>query len=268
MPVGGGPWQGLDENVNDVHFLNVVHEETIEGDRRARNRAKKLDEIARVAMELVRDEGLEGLTTHALAKRLDVAVGALYRYFPSKSALVAELERRSLERLRTALTRALDDARGAFRGPNAPLARLVLLARAYGRFAREHPVDAGLIGQIVADPRTLVPGSEGAALMRTTLSLLGVVRAQFTEAANEDALSDGVALQRAVLFWSGLRGVLELSKLSVHAPGFEAAPLADAMVRALLTGFGADPEALARAFAAVRRYEDRPVGNVSEEGSP
>jgi AcrR family transcriptional regulator len=245
--------------VNVVHFAGVVHEEVdIEsGGRRARTRARRLDEITAAALDIVRDEGIEALTTHALARRLDVAVGALYRYFPSKAALLAALERRALGQLGAHLQRSLDEADGAFRARGASLARVVLAGRAYARFVREQPTEAGFIGQMLTDPRTLVPGADGGALVTATMALLHTVAALFSAASDEGALAPGDALERAVLYWSGLRGVLELSKLRAHAPGLDAAALADAMTRALLVGFGAEADAVTRAFAAVRRYASR-----------
>lgn len=238
--------------------MNVVHETAEEGGgRRARERARRVDEIAAAAMAMVRAEGLESLTTHRLAGRLELAVGALYRYFPSKSALVAELERRALATLSAHLGRSLAEADGSFRGRNASLARLVLAARAYGRFAREHATEFGLIGQVLADPRNLVTGAEAAALVTATTSVLGAVAGLFEEARGEGLLAEGDAAERAVLYWSGLRGVLELGKLRAHSPGFDAEALADAMTRALLQGFGAEPEAVGRAFVSVRRHEGR-----------
>lgn len=245
--------------------MSVIHESVEDGGRRARARARRLDEIAVEAMRIVRDEGIESLTTHHLARRLDVAVGALYRYFPSKAALVAELERRALDALGRHLARCLSQSAGAFRGDGAALSRVVLAGRAYGHFTRVHPTEAGLIGQLLADPRTFVAGDEAAALVATTTGLLAEVAALFDEAAATGGLPRGPSMERAVLYWSGLRGVLELAKLRAHLPGFDAAPLADAMTRALLVGFGGDAGAVGRAFAAVRRHEQR---NEEEEVEP
>ncbi len=207
------------------------------------------------AWEIVRAEGLGALTTHALAARLDLAVGALYRYFPSKAALVAELERRALVALGDALTQSLARAEGAFRGPGAPLARLCLLALAYGRFARERSSEFALLGQMLADPRVLVPGEAAAAPTEAMLAILGVAARAFLEAAEAGALAPGDAIERATLYGAGLRGALELTKLRAHAQEIDGAALADAMARALLTGFGADAEAVARAFTAARRHD-------------
>jgi len=241
----------------------MIHETGETSGRRARIRAERSDEIVAAAWEIVRAEGIGALTTHALAARLDLAVGALYRYFPSKSAIVAELERRALVSLGDALTGALARADGAFRGPGAPLARLCLLAVAYGRFARERTPEFALLGQMLADPRVLVPGEEAAAPTEATLAILALAAGVFTEAADAEALSPGDSLERATLYGAGLRGALELTKLRAHAKEVDGGALADAMARALLTGFGADPEALARAFAAARRHDGRTAPEAS-----
>lgn len=235
----------------------MIHESSETGGRRARARAQRLDEILEAAWAIVRAEGLGALTTHALAARLDLAVGALYRYFPSKAALVAALERQALAGLGAAVAAALSRAEGAFRGPGAPLARLCLVALAYGRFARERPTEFALLGQLMADPRVLVPGDDGAALTAAALEVLGAVAARFAEAADAGALAPGDALERATLYWAGLRGALELHKLRAHAPDVHAPALAEAMARALLAGFGAAPDAVSRAWASARRHDER-----------
>lgn len=244
-------------------FVNVIHETGETGGRRARIRAERSDEIVAAAWEIVRAEGIGALTTHALAARLDLAVGALYRYFPSKAAIVAELERRALVALGDALTGALARADGAFRGPGAPLARLCLLALAYGRFARERSSEFALLGQMLADPRVLVPAEAAAAPTEATLAILELAARAFAEAAEAGALSPGDAVERATLYGAGLRGALELTKLRTHAAEVDGGALADAMARALLAGFGADPEALARAFAAARRHDERTAQEAS-----
>ncbi len=208
-------------------------------------------------MDVVRAEGLEALTTHHLAARLDLAVGALYRYFPSKSHLVAELERRALDALAAELGQGERESAGAFRGPNASLARLVLAARLYGRFAKTHPAEFGLIGQILADPRTLVPKDESARVIESTVAILARVATLVEDAASAGSLAPGDSRERAIVFWSGLRAVLELAKLRVHLAELDPDALADAMTRTLLQGFGASPESVARAMESVRRYETK-----------
>lgn len=246
-------------------FVNVIHESAppVTGVR-AKQRARRLDDIHDAAMEIVRAEGLDALTTHRLAERLGIAVGALYRYHASKSALVAELERRAIVALRESLTRALAEAEGAFRGRSAPIARLALTARVYDRFSREKTTEFALVGQLLADPRLRVPVEEASGVIAVTLELLEVVAGLFEAATTEGLLPAGDARERALLYWSGLRGVLELAKLKAHMPALDAHALAEAMTRALLTGFGAAPDTVTRALVSARRHDENHDHNHTE----
>jgi AcrR family transcriptional regulator len=56
--------------------------------RRARRAQATRDEIIEAARRVFRRVGLQGATMREIASEADYAVGALYRYFPSKTALV------------------------------------------------------------------------------------------------------------------------------------------------------------------------------------
>ena len=76
---------------------------------RARRRAVRREEILDAAQALLQSEGPEGLTIAKLAGALDYTVGAVYRYFPGKAAILADVELR-LTRARTAHFGATLDA--------------------------------------------------------------------------------------------------------------------------------------------------------------
>ena len=59
---------------------------------RARRRDANLARILDAAMELVAGGGLEALSMGRLAAAVDYTPGALYRYFPSKDALLARFD--------------------------------------------------------------------------------------------------------------------------------------------------------------------------------
>ncbi len=52
------------------------------------------DAIVQAACELLVANGLEGMTTNAIAERAGVSVGSVYRYFSDKQAVVTEIARR------------------------------------------------------------------------------------------------------------------------------------------------------------------------------
>src|SRR5215204_997252 len=100
----------LDKTLNLIQSLNMVRSLAIAGDdgesgaeaslgRRARNRLARHRSYLRAAQVIVARDGVEGLTMQRVADHLDCAVGTIYTYFPSKSALIAELQRTAIEKL-------------------------------------------------------------------------------------------------------------------------------------------------------------------------
>ncbi|MCA9555215.1 MAG: helix-turn-helix transcriptional regulator, partial [Myxococcales bacterium] len=71
--------------------MNMVHTEPRPRTPAARREARR-QAIVDEALALVTEGGFEALTLQRLAGRLGYAVGALYRYFPSKEALLAALQ--------------------------------------------------------------------------------------------------------------------------------------------------------------------------------
>ncbi|HZN14772.1 MAG TPA: TetR family transcriptional regulator [Acidimicrobiales bacterium] len=59
----------------------------VEG-RRARNQAVRRKRVLEAAMELAADGGYDAVQMRDVAERADVALGTLYRYFPSKDQLL------------------------------------------------------------------------------------------------------------------------------------------------------------------------------------
>jgi AcrR family transcriptional regulator len=77
-----------------------------------------VEAIIAASMELIAETGdIESLTTNHVAIRAGVSVGSLYRYFPDKETIVAEIDlrlrREAAARLMGALTSFGDDLTGA-----------------------------------------------------------------------------------------------------------------------------------------------------------
>ncbi|WP_426571149.1 TetR/AcrR family transcriptional regulator [Aquihabitans sp. McL0605] len=93
---------------------NVATSEPI--DRRARKREARRDHLLDLALDIVDDHGVDGLTMAALADAGDYATASLYTYFSSRSALMAALQERALvvlARVGTESEAAWDRARAA-----------------------------------------------------------------------------------------------------------------------------------------------------------
>jgi AcrR family transcriptional regulator len=86
----------------------------------------KIDEmrILEEAARIVDESGLAGLSTRALAERLDARAPSLYRYFPDKEALINGVSAKLLEQLVEELS---------------PHQTLLGMARAYWVYAQRFP---------------------------------------------------------------------------------------------------------------------------------
>lgn len=88
---------------------------TPDGDRN-RRRPKQVrsertyEALLTAASDLLATAGLESFTTNAVARRAGVSITALYRYFPDKYAIMAELYRRSEERRAAAVAPYIERA--------------------------------------------------------------------------------------------------------------------------------------------------------------
>ncbi len=72
--------------------------------RPVQQRSKKtFERICSAASEILAQDGLEALTTNAVAARAGVSINALYSYFPDKYAIMLELFRQSEQRREEAL---------------------------------------------------------------------------------------------------------------------------------------------------------------------
>lgn len=227
--------------MNVVYGLNVLHEST----PRQRRHAANLDRIVEAAGTLVAEGGLEALSMARLADAVDFTAGALYRYFPSKDAVLAALVGAHLGEALGFLSRAeaaLPKGAGA-------LSRIAALVHGYRVFARERPQAFGLIAVTLAEPKVLLADAKDAGpVAARSLQALEPLAAALTDAVTEGQLSPGETLPRTLVLFGLLQGLLPMQKLARFAPGHPTStPMLDALVgdgvRALLLGWGASPRA-------------------------
>jgi AcrR family transcriptional regulator len=101
---------------------------------RQQMRQQTLDEIEQHAFEIIDAGGLQELSIAALAKAMGMSAPALYRYFPSRDALVEALVVAAYASLGSAVDAA---ARAAH--SREPAERVMAIAHAYRRWALAYP---------------------------------------------------------------------------------------------------------------------------------
>lgn len=207
------------------------------------------------ALRIVTEEGLSALTMQGLADELDCGIGTLYRHFPSKGALIGELQREALDILNMSfrLSQAHLDELAAARGidPEADrqlltLARVVTAARFWVAAETVFPQEIDLSRRMFIDPSIRMADDDAGRVLPTALRLLDLARQLLDDAVEAGALREGVSVQRAIIVIAGTTGVLMTSGLNRwDADLFDGQALARVLVDDLLIGWGADPAHLA-----------------------
>ncbi len=231
---------------------------------RERRRAETRERFVDVAERLLIEEGPEALTMQRLAKELGYAVGAAYRYFSSKDAVLSAVQGRFVatvhrdlrtgqERVDATLARSrVDDA-------TAALLRLVVLSQDYASLPTRRPAVYLLICRVLGDPRPLAETELAQEhMLPPVLELLTMVSDLFAAAQAVGALAPGPADRRAVVLWGTLHGVTQLQKLErFGVKAFAHTELSASTALTLLTGWGADPKQLEKARKRAKRLRRR-----------
>lgn len=220
---------------------------------RQERRVARTRELLDAAMDLVVEDGMAGLTIGSLAERVEAAVGAIYRYFPSKTALITALQVRAVEELREVVDAALArlDASEAPREV-ALLAAAIAVPYAYARHLQERPARRMLINRSLAAPAPVLPEEEAFEVDAALRPVLERMVARLSAAAEAGLLEAGDARQRAMLAWAGVQGLsLFVNRDRLQPPELRSPALIAPLLEALLRGWGAEAASARAALAAL-----------------
>jgi AcrR family transcriptional regulator len=116
----------------------------------AKELSPRAREIVDVALELLEDEGPDGLSMRRLAERIGIRAPSIYKHLPDKQALEAAIISVGFERQAEACEAALEDAED----------QLGAIARVYRQFAKAHPHLYRLMTERELNRELLTPGVE------------------------------------------------------------------------------------------------------------
>jgi AcrR family transcriptional regulator len=184
--------------------------------RRTENVVRKLaarhDAIVAAACEIAAEAGMAAVQIAPVAERAGIATGTVYRYFPSKTELVAALVAALAEREMAVLERAANAAPGP----------LSALAAAIASFAARALANRRLAFALIAEP---VEPEIDRARASFRQALAAALEKLIRRALDAGRLSD----QDAALAAPALLGALIAALIGPHAPAVPADP---AQVRA------------------------------------
>ncbi len=224
--------------------------------RRAQRRAFRREEILRTAFELVTEGGLDAVTTTELAKRTGAALGALYRFFPSKAAVIAALQQQALADLTVELREAI--AAGRVRQATLPiriqsLAAIVTVADTFFALPTKHTARFRLIDEIMSNPASVLDDHDARVHEAERVApLLALVLDEATRFATQQQRPVDDELRRfPFVLWAGLHGVTHFIKRDrLLEPALHSPRIAGSMVRLLLRGLGATTADITDAITA------------------
>lgn len=219
----------MTRTVNRVQTVNVIHD-TAKLNRRQRKRLERVDAILAAADGLVRDRGLDGLTMQSLAAEMDASVGAVYRYFPGKQALLAGLQVQAVQRLDRLLQQRIASS-------TDPLRRIELAFGSWAAFAQVEPSLFELVDRSLSDPRRMLDDDQAAQVRKAIEPVLGRCAQLLDDAVRAGLLAPGDARLRAHVLWAGVRGACHLRK---QRQGPSAEKVQIELIQALLTGWHTD----------------------------
>ena len=230
--------------------MNVIHKNQALS-RVTDRRELKIEQILDRAMAILQSDGLDALTLQRLAQALGLVTTAMYRYFPSKDALMAALQRRSIRAISAHFQRELSSvALGLTEAAPATgcLATLLAVAELYLALPSTHPEEWRFVATLLGDPRELVSDGEVAVTAPLLAGFLTEMERLFALAERVEALSHGPARERVFAFWAALHGAHCMEKarrVSSTAPNV--VEIGRFTSRALLSSWGATPARLAAA---------------------
>ena len=238
--------------------LAAVAEPTSQPGRRERNRIERTRIFLDTALDIVTTEGFDALTMQRLADDCDAAIGAVYRYFPSKGSLVAEVQREAIERLATSYALARDRGDHAFlaanlKGQDLALARLMLVGRWFIATADTFPQELRLLQMLMSEWRPVVPIEEGMRVVPTAMRLLDHARVAIADSVEAGVIDDRTdAMSRVIIWAAAVSGVLNTGRLDVYDPElFDGPRLAKTLTLDLFASWGAERAAVDAAASTI-----------------
>lgn len=205
---------------------------------------------------------------------LGSSTGGIYNYFPTKHALIAELQREALEvmvesyQLGQARLDAVLEQRKA-RPADAALARAVATCLFWIDSEETIPAEIELSRRLIAGATTAQMGSD-AGVVPAALRLLDEGRQRLDATVELGVLEPGDSIDRALMLVASVTGVLLTSKLgSWDQRLFDGRRLATRLVDDIFVGWGATREQLAIAEEHIAAFteHDHVAPPVDRNGS-
>jgi AcrR family transcriptional regulator len=154
--------------------------------------------LVQAAVEMAEEEGIEAISTRALARKVGVSHAAPARHFPDRSSLLAAIAAEAFDRFGRVVAKAGDAEPAAKK-------KLAAMGRAYVRFGIDHPALIRLIFSPLLDALSSRPQALLDAGNRAFETLERGVRSSLGPSASDEKIALG-----ALTAWSSVHGLVTL----------------------------------------------------------
>ncbi|MAA78791.1 MAG: hypothetical protein CL916_05985 [Deltaproteobacteria bacterium] len=207
-------------------------------------RKERMNRLHQTARRHIAKHGVQGLQLKELAKELGYTAPALYRYYPSKEALIVDLQKETLHIMR----HSLHDFLTHF-ASSSSLVKLILCAKFYIGYAQNSPASFALNNSVFSSTSVLLGGENRDAIIHAMRDVLLLIQEQIdqiniTESAN--------TFTHTMCFWSSLHGVLLTQK---YKDDFYI-PSPEHFVDTLLIGWGIPKSKIIEAQQQIKHHCD------------
>lgn len=182
--------------------------EPVRLDRRHRRRLETIEEIVDVAIEVMAEYGVGGLSLGEVARRVGMRTPSLYVYFESKNAVYDAIFARGWRAVRETMAPAYEGVRDATDLPSY----FLTCARLFVGWMLEHPVEAQLMCW------RPVPGYEPSAqAYGTAVEMLAAARGSFEQLRDRGLFRPDADVERLLRTWTVLTSGVMTQQLA-NAP--------------------------------------------------
>jgi len=211
-----------------------------------RHRAKTIQrqqQTLEAAMRIVLEEGPDQLTIVRLAKEIGASVGGLYRYFPSKEALIFELQKQSIAEFDAFQSDTIAKVEAAAEGADTDVAVLAQVVAAFIAYPAHRTHDEqrhGLLTAFLTTPRKVLSDEKATQIQESISPLLERCVRRMVAATEAGAMAQK-EVPPAYTLWAALHGLDDFRKRDrVQPAALQVRSLLPDMLETFLVGWGAD----------------------------
>ena len=216
--------------------------------RAGERRDQRKQEILDAASALFSQKGYENVTLRAIAEKLGYAHAALYRYFPDKSSLLAEICHETFE----LLIAEIDSLQTPEKSPEQ---RLFDASRGFVRFGLTHPQHFRIV---FFGPENRGGVRAGEYIEEIGRPLFERLVKIFIECSNATGLRTDNRVLDAHMWWSSLFGVTQVLITSGPVPSLSAQDdIVERLLQVLWEGLKAVSLEAAKPHSSVKRLAQR-----------